>query len=204
MLNTTDFNVIWKEKTGSTNEDLASCVETLPGGSVIAAISQTRGRGQSDHKWHSGDGQNLTFSILLKYGPRRPFAASDQQRLTMASSLAVVDFLKENNVEAAIKMPNDIYVKDKKICGMLIENGLRGGKMKWSIVGIGVNINEKSFPDELPNPVSLSMLTGKEYDIKKCLSDLLRHFVVRFDAIWTDSENLEKEYRDCLNTLVRR
>lgn len=197
------FSIIWKEKVGSTNEEMHSLIPELESFSVLAALSQDKGRGQGDHKWHSEGGLNLTFSILVKYDGTHLFKARDQQLLTMAASLAAVDFLAENDIEASIKMPNDIYLKDKKICGMLIENGLNGGNMQWSIVGIGLNVNERDFPEDLPNPVSMSLATGLTYDIKKCLRGYLRHFSTRFDAIWTEPEVLKGDYDGKLISLTQ-
>lgn len=197
------FSIIWKEKTGSTNDDMRSLISESESFSVLAALSQDKGRGQGDHKWHSESGRNLTFSILIKYDCTHLFKARDQQLLTMAASLAAVDFLSENDIEASIKMPNDIYLKDKKICGMLIENGLNGGNMQWSIVGIGLNVNERDFPEDLPNPVSMSLATGLTYDIKKCLRGYLRHFSTRFDAIWTEPEVLKGDYDGKLISLTQ-
>lgn len=197
------FSIIWKEKAGSTNEEIHSLISELEPFSVLAAISQDKGRGQGDHKWHSESGLNLTFSILIKYDSAHLIMARDQQLLTMAASLAAVDFLSEYDIKASIKMPNDIYLKNKKICGMLIENGLNGGNMQWSIVGIGLNVNEKDFPEDLPNPVSMSLATGSDYDIKKCLRDYLRHFSTRFDAIWTEPDVLKRDYNSKLISLMQ-
>ena len=203
MHNSDGFNVIWKESSPSTNAELKSAVSDMKDGTVLAAVSQHEGYGQGNHKWHSAPGMNLTFSILRKYGMERVFPAAEQQLLTMSASLAVLDFLREHSIEALIKMPNDIYVSDNKICGMMIENGLCGKYMKWRVIGIGLNINETEFPEDLPNPVSLSMLTGGQYEIKKCLSEFLKHFSIRFDAIWTEPETLRKDYGKALISLPR-
>lgn len=203
MHNSDGFNVIWVESSPSTNAELKSAAANMPDGTVIAAVRQYEGYGQGEHMWHSAPGLNLTFSILRKYSPVRVFPVAEQQLLTMASSLAVLDFLGGYSVEASIKMPNDIYVSSNKICGMMIENGLSGKLMKWSVIGIGLNINEAEFPDDLPNPVSLSMLTGRQYEIKKCLSEFLKHFSIRFDAIWTEPETLRKDYGKALISLPR-
>lgn len=203
MKTTPRFSFIWKEKVGSTNEEMHSLISELESFSVLAAFTQDKGRGQGDHKWHSESGRNLTFSILVKYDDAHLLKARDQQLLTMVASLAVVDFLSENDIKASIKLPNDIYLKDRKICGMLIENGLNGGNMQWSIIGIGLNVNEKDFPEDLPNPVSMSMATGLDYDIKKCLRDYLRHFSTRFDAIWTEPDVLKRDYNSKLISLMQ-
>lgn len=203
MHNSDGFNVIWEESLPSTNAELKSAAYDMEDGTVLAAVSQNDGYGQRDHKWHSAPGINLTFSILRKYSQERVFPVAEQQLLTMATSLAVLDFLSVHSVDASVKMPNDIYVSGNKICGIMIENSLCGRYMKWSVIGIGLNINETDFPEDLPNPVSLSMLTGKQYEIKKCLSEFLKHFSIRFDAIWTEPETLRKDYGKALISLTR-
>lgn len=198
MVKTPIYNVLHREKVSSTNSELRFIMDTQPDFTVLVADYQEQGRGQGDHKWHSARGCNLTFSILTRYKGERSLKAADQQLLTMASSLAVIDFLDKYGVSASIKKPNDIYAAGGKICGMLIENGISGASMQWSIIGIGVNVNECEFPEELPAPMSLKMLIGGEYELKKCLRDFLKHFSVRFDAIWTDPDGLKSDYENRL------
>lgn len=188
------MQILWYDTVDSTSAVIEREHANLAERTVIAAECQTAGRGQGDHKWHSMPGENLTFSIFIRYDNERRIALRDQQIITPATSLAVVDFLSEFGIEAGIKKPNDIYVDGKKICGMLIENSLRGAQMERSTIGIGLNVNQTEFPSDLPNPVSIAQLTGKQYDIKKCLSDFLRHFSFRFDAIWTEPEALWEDY----------
>lgn len=199
MQNPIVYGIEWHKILDSTSAEIHRRHGDMTSGTVVAALLQTNGRGQGDHKWHSEEGQNLTFSIYCNYSGRPVFKAASQQLLTMASSLAVCDFLIKHGVKANIKKPNDIYVDGKKICGMLIENSLSGADMSWSIIGMGININQTSFPADLPNPISLSLLTGEKYDTKKCLREFLRHFSFRFDAIWTGPDALEEEY---LNKLI--
>lgn len=203
MHNSEGYNIIWKERVASTNTELKALSEVLPGRTVLSAVCQSDGYGQGDHKWHSEPGANLTFSILMKYDAEHVLPASRQQFLTMSTSLAVVDFLKELGIEAGIKKPNDIYIHGEKICGMLIENGICGRNMTWSVIGIGLNVNENTFPGELPNPVSISRLTGRHYDTEKCLGEFLKHFSKRFDAIWTEPDALERDYEDRIIAVQR-
>jgi len=186
-------NIIWHKILDSTSAELRRMGECC-NWTVVGADFQTNGRGQGEHIWQSEEGKNLLFSVFLQYGPERRLEAARQELLTMACSLSVADFLSEFGITAKIKKPNDIYVDGKKICGMLIENSLAGKEMKWSIVGMGVNINQTEFPDDLPNPVSLAGLLGCEQDKEKCLNSLLRHLSVRFDAIWSNPEGLEGDY----------
>jgi len=106
---------------------------------------------------------NLTASVLLRPGN---IAASSQFVISEAVALSVVDLLAEKGVEAKVKWPNDIYVGDCKICGILIENAILGREIIRSIAGIGININQKAFLSDAPNPVSLTQLTGIIYDLE--------------------------------------
>jgi BirA family biotin operon repressor/biotin-[acetyl-CoA-carboxylase] ligase len=92
------------------------------------------------------------------------FPAREVMALTCLATLAVRDILRETGVPAVIKWPNDIYVGKRKICGMLVENGLEGGFIVWSVIGIGINLNQTEFPGELLNPTSVKRLTGRTYD----------------------------------------
>lgn len=160
--------IFWYECLGSTNSELKSRISEFDNLSIIAAKSQPAGRGQGTHTWFSSPGKNLTFSVLLRFEPGM-LAARDEQIINRFATPVICSFLKEEGVTAWVKQPNDIWVKDKKICGILVENVLEGKWVRESVVGIGLNINEKDFPAELPNPVSLYQLTGKEYPLEETL-----------------------------------
>lgn len=165
------YLIIWHECIDSTNNAARKMLEDIDIMSVVAAGFQTAGRGQKGNVWRSEAGKNLTFSIAVRFGKgefaelpaRRQFAVSE------VSALAIVSFLAENGIMAKIKWPNDIYVGDKKICGMLIEQKVRGSMLEGSIVGIGLDVNQTDFPPELPNPVSMALLAGKEYPLEESL-----------------------------------
>jgi BirA family biotin operon repressor/biotin-[acetyl-CoA-carboxylase] ligase len=126
-------------------------------GTVILADEQLKGKGQGKNTWYSGAELNLTLSVLfeLNLKTNRFFAIAE------FVSLALVDTLLHFGIQAKIKWPNDIYVENGKIAGILIENILEGPVIKHSVVGIGLNINETVFPDYLPNAVSMYQLLGK-------------------------------------------
>ena len=170
------FSIHWLDTTDSTNSDIRRGLGELANLSVIAARFQTAGRGQGTHTWISPKDENLTFSILIRFGkdgiPGLP--AADAVRISYVATLSIRDFLAEEGIEARIKWPNDIWVEDRKICGMLIENVLDGTNVGSSIVGIGINLNQGSFDPSLPNPVSLSMLTGRHYDLETTLQRLYK------------------------------
>ena len=146
----------------------------------MAAREQTAGRGQGTHTWYSTKGKNLTFSIL--YNPEM-LLAQDMILITCATTLGIRDYLREKGVTARIKWPNDIWVGDRKICGILIENILDGKRIRHSIIGIGLNLNEKDWPSDLPNPVSLGNITGKTYDTDTELELLTKKIRRRFALI---------------------
>lgn len=162
-------DIIWLEDTDSTNDELRRRLDRSGDLSVVATEKQSAGRGQGDHTWHSAPGQNLTFSILLRH---RLLKASDALAVTSIMTLGIRDYLHSKGISPWIKWPNDIWVGEKKICGILVENNIRAGKIDFSIVGVGLDLNQTEWPPELPNPVSLKDLTGQEYDTREELRQL--------------------------------
>ena len=152
---------MWLSTTDSTNRALREASSGLDNLSVIATREQTAGRGQGTHTWHSEPGLNLTFSLLFR---PKDLHTEDIILITCGTTLGIRDYLLSRGVESRIKWPNDIWVKDRKICGILIENKLDGTRVAESIIGIGFNLNETQWPADLPNPVSLKQLTGLDYD----------------------------------------
>ena len=151
-------DIIWLDVAESSNDEARRAIDSLDNLSVVAVRCQTSGRGQGTHTWESAPGENLTFSVVLKEPGIFP---NEQIAISQITALAVVRFLALHGIDAKIKLPNDIYVGDRKICGILIENTLCAGKIKWSIVGIGINVNQTTFPSSLPNPTSI--LLEKSY-----------------------------------------
>lgn len=166
---TKKYDIMWLEEVDSTNKYVKRHIDTLDNLSVVTVLSQTSGRGQGDHKWHSEPGSNLLFSILLK-DPEIP--ANRQSEISDLVSNSVVKLLEKHGIEAWIKPPNDIWVRDKKICGILIEHSLRSGRISWSIIGVGLNVNQTVFPDDLPNPTSM-LLEGHGGDLNDILLEYL-------------------------------
>jgi BirA family biotin operon repressor/biotin-[acetyl-CoA-carboxylase] ligase len=134
-------------------------------GLTILALEQTHGRGQMGRTWIAEAGYHLSMTII--YLPERMDPA-ELSTLGMKISLGITEAIQalDANLHPLIKWPNDIYVKDHKLCGILIENSLSGGRVQHSIIGIGLNVNEDSFPPEIPNAVSLHLLTGKKYNLQ--------------------------------------
>ena len=151
-------------KLPSTNDYLKRMATMMESGTVIQAYAQTAGRGQKGNSWEAAPGKNATFSQLIK---RPHLDVKNQFLLSEAVSLAIVDALENYATGFKIKWPNDIYYQDMKICGILIENSLDNDGIEYSIVGVGVNINQHMFISNAPNPVSLLNITGKTYDIEE-------------------------------------
>ena len=145
-------DIIWLDVAESSNDEARRAIDSLDNLSVVAVRCQTKGRGQRTNTWETAPGQNLTFSIVLKDLVILP---SEQIAISQITALSVVDFLALHGIEAKIKLPNDIYVGNKKICGILIENSICSNNMKWSIIGVGINVNQTTFPFSLPNPTSI-------------------------------------------------
>ena len=163
----------WFESLASTNNEEKKHIADYDNLSVIATIEQSAGRGQGTHTWYTTPGKNLTFTIV--FNPEN-LPASEALYLTRITTLSLLSYLAARGVRARIKWPNDIWVEDKKICGILIENILEGNLVHNSIIGIGLNINESGWPEDLPNPVSLGELTGKSYDIHEELEAFYKEF----------------------------
>ena len=161
-----DGGIFWLDETDSTNDEVRRHISELDNLSVVAAVCQTAGRGQGDHTWTSEPGENLTFTLLLRCPPCPPVGSDEIILLTQVVTRALCEYLAGKGVSARIKWPNDIWVGERKICGILIENILEGKSVRTSLVGIGFNLNQAAFPGDLPNPVSLTQLTGLRYDAR--------------------------------------
>lgn len=135
-------------------------------GLTLLARNQTAGQGQYGRQWISAADHHLAMSIIFK--PRH-FDVSHLPTISMKVSLAIVRSIKNiaPELNPLIKWPNDIYLKGKKLCGILIENTLSGSSVQHSIIGIGMNINEPQFPPDIPNAISLFQATGVPHTIEK-------------------------------------
>ena len=186
-----DFEVIHIEETDSTNRWLREC-ECHNGGRIcVVADYQTAGKGCGTNSWESERGKNLTFSVLIH---PEEIPANRQFHITEIASVAVCETLKTFGLQdVSIKWPNDIYVGDRKICGMLIENRLQGSVIKDSIIGIGLNVNQQVFTSDAPNPVSLYQLLGHETGLELVLDT----FLYAFDKAY-NSKKICFAYREML------
>lgn len=169
-------------------------------GCVIITDHQTAGKGTDTNTWESEKGKNLTFSLVLY-----PTLAADQQFiLNKAISLGIYNFLsaKLTSHKVSIKWPNDIYIEDRKACGILIQNSVMGNKLDYMIVGIGLNVNQTEFFSNAPNPVSMKMITGLEYNLDKLLQELLNSIFERYNSISAETTGkIENDYQTALYRL---
>jgi BirA family biotin operon repressor/biotin-[acetyl-CoA-carboxylase] ligase len=180
-------------------------VEELPHGYCISADFQTSGHGQATNRWESEDGKNLLFSLLL-----RPtvIPAAEQFVITEFVTLAIINALQDYiRQQITIKWPNDIYVGDKKLCGILIENALCGLVIDTCIVGIGININQELFVSDAPNPVSLKQLNGRDNDRGEILEEIYQNILNYYDYLadnWQNNDIKQSLYYEYMNNLYRR
>ena len=172
---TKKHDIIWLDTVDSTNDEARRNISALDNLSVLSASRQISGRGQRGNTWSSDAGENLTFSIVLKYGKDQipEIRATDQFVISELTALSVTDLLATYGITARIKWPNDIYVEDKKICGILIENSVRDVFLSTSIIGIGLNVNQRNFDVNIPNPTSMSLCTDSSF----LLSGILEEFM---------------------------
>ena len=152
-------------------------------GQAYFAMEQTQGRGQRGRNWHSSAGENLILSTVWHIQqpfPAHPFLFS------AAMALGCYDFFnKYAGEETSLKWPNDLYWRDRKAGGLLIENVLQGSTWKAAVVGTGININQTAFDPSLPNPVSLRQITGKQFDPIQLSRELCTALGKRFEQ-WKD------------------
>ena len=189
-------NLVTLNRVDSTNNFLKQEVAKstpLPEGTVILAEEQFAGRGQVNNTWTSEPGKNLTFSLLL-FPSFLP--AQKQFLLNQAISIAINDALANIiGPQVKIKWPNDIYFKDDKLGGVLIENVLRGNNLKYAIVGIGINVNQLTFPSTIKNVTSLKEILHRDYHKIDLLSQLCKSIEQRYLQLRSGNyHSIEAEY----------
>lgn len=187
------MNRIELPRVQSTNTWLSENAVGLPSLTVVTTPCQGAGRGQRGNSWESEDGKNLNFSMLwLPQG----FPAVSQFAVSEAVALSVADTLAENGINALVKWPNDIYVGDRKISGILIEHSVTGRDITQSVIGVGLNVNQLRFLSDAPNPVSMAMLTGREFSVDDVCETLAAHIErrLRSTADASSRQALHAEY----------
>ena len=182
--------IISIKETDSTNRKIKEQAVDEDAMTVLVAERQTAGKGCGTNSWESEPHKNLTFSI--RYCPenveaRRQFVISMQ--ISVAIHRAMMDF----GVPTTIKWPNDIYWNDKKLAGILIENQLQGSHIRDSIIGIGLNVNQRTFLSDAPNPVSMSQILSRHLQLNEILQRIIFHF-----------QNAEKDIAAVYRSLLYR
>lgn len=173
-MKSTDQNIIILQEVDSTNNYARQLVvsDAAVEGTVVLAHYQHQGRGQQGNHWESERNRNLTFSVVFYPDFLEP---AQQFFLSQVVSLGIFSFVSEEVAGVKIKWPNDIYVGNRKIGGILIENSVQGRCLFSSIAGMGININQEVFLSDAPNPVSLKQLTGKNYPVEDLARQMVLH-----------------------------
>jgi len=193
----TGQQIISLKSVDSTNDYASRWVKEngFPEGLIVISEEQTAGKGQRGNNWKSEKGQNLLFSLVMK----PVFLSPDKQfYLSKITSLAVKDTLEKYNVSCSVKWPNDIYISGRKVAGILIENNISGNLIKTSIIGVGINVNQRIFEEGI-NATSLALETGINYDLK----EILQEFCSAFESYYLElnagkTETINKKYLDSL------
>ena len=175
--------IIQIECVDSTNNYVANLLAEgkIEHGTVILADEQTNGRGQRGSIWDSKAGENLIFSMFINTAI---LSVKDQFFLTQIISVAVANLISKFGIETDIKWPNDIYIKGKKIGGILIENQIKGSFLNGSIVGIGLNINQIEFNNL--NATSLKLEKGEFIPIQSIVFSLINEINIGWNLIQTN------------------
>lgn len=186
-------NIQYYAEISSTNETALekATQEKLPEFTVIAAHSQTKGKGQRGNTWESNPGENLTFSIVLY--PTH-IAAAQQFIISECISLAVADALSEHCKAVSVKWPNDIFVGNKKIAGILIEHILLGQTISTSVVGVGINCNQTVFSEYIPHATSLHREKNTAVSLPDVLEQVLNSFYTYYNQSMNFSNSIHQEY----------
>jgi BirA family transcriptional regulator, biotin operon repressor / biotin---[acetyl-CoA-carboxylase] ligase len=165
-------------------------------GTVISAGFQHQGRGQVGSSWQSEADKNLLLSIILYPHFLDPYYAF---RLNMAVALGVAETIRQFIPGAvAIKWPNDIYIDDRKVAGILLQNGIAGRRMQWTVAGVGLNVNQTVFDAALPNPTSLALENGKPLELTAVRETLFYRIEGAYLQLKRDPAALQKAYLSAL------
>lgn len=158
---------------------------------VVVAKTQTKGRGQMNSEWVVEEGKNLTFSVFSGFVALK---AEHHKYLNFCVSLSVFQALEALGLpNLSVKWPNDILSGNKKLGGILIENTLKGSNIVSSVIGIGINVNQNSFPENLPNASSIKKILGKEFDLDALLANILMNLKDYFNLLEKKEYDLLEE-----------
>ena len=171
--------------------------EGAPEGTLALAEFQSAGRGRLGRSWEVPEGTSVMMSILL----RPKFEPQYAPMLTLVMGMAVAKAVKKLGFDVSIKWPNDVVVSHKKICGILTEMGVRDGKIDYAVIGVGINVNIKEFPEEMVDKAtSLYLESGKEFDRSQIPGLVMEAFEKYYEkfAATCDLSGLKEEYESIL------
>ena len=160
---------------------------------VVSADEQTAGKGMGNNGWESEKGKNLTFSLAVDMG----FLPAERQfLLSEAVALGIIEVLDKTlpTEQLSIKWPNDIYYGNCKLAGILINSTIKANMMDLSIIGIGLNVNQMQFQDWPTHPISLKMITGKEYDLKPLMEQIASQVIKKAELLKSNPTVIEQDY----------
>ena len=171
--------------------------ESASEGTLALAEFQSAGRGRLGRSWEVPEGTSVMMSILL----RPKFEPQYAPTLTLVMGMAVAKAVKNLGFDVSIKWPNDVVVSHKKICGILTEMGVRDGKIDYAVIGVGINVNIKEFPEEMADKAtSLYLESGREFDrsqIPGLVMEAFEEYYEKFAAT-CDLSGLKEEYESIL------
>lgn len=185
------MKIIYLDQTDSTNRYLHDRHDDDTTGMVAAVADyQTAGRGQGTHTWESAPGQNLLFSVLIH---PQGVKAAEQFILSEVCALALKRVLDRYAGDITLKWPNDIYWRNRKLSGTLIETAVSAAGLKRCIFGVGLNVNQRVFRSDAPNPVSLWQILGREVDRQRLLHELLDSLQQRLSRLYEGERTAFRE-----------
>lgn len=179
------MKILHLDEVDSTNAYIMREAAELEAPVMVSAHTQTAGQGQRGNSWESEPGKNLTFSMFYRPVELPPMA---QFSMSEAVALGVVDFLAAHDVEAKVKWPNDIYVGNRKICGILIRHSILQRIVSYSVIGVGINVNQKEFISDAPNPVSMWQISHEDYDLSSLEKEIAAIIGNRLELIRTEAD----------------
>ena len=189
------YHVIHFKEIDSTNNYLKNSYKLLDNFTFVQADYQSKGKGRNNRVWSSEEGLNLMFSFLIK----EPALLKKFSALSLISSVEVAKLLETYKFkDVSIKWPNDVFIGDKKVCGILLE----GQILEYLVIGIGLNVNQKAFPDGLRRPAtSLSLEAGKDFDLQEIEATLFNNIVSDLSNL---KENEQLDYFRKRNYLLNK
>lgn len=194
-----NIEICFREEVDSTNRYAKQMAEEgAPEGTLALADAQTAGRGRFDRNWASPRGEAIYMSLILRPDIRMESAS----QLTLVMGLSVAEAIRDTlHLPAQIKWPNDVVIDGKKICGVLTEMSVDAGKIRYVVIGVGINVNNRHFPDALrATATSLYLENGKEEDRRRILQEVLSVFERNYQMFLKreDMRDLLERYQQLL------